>query len=98
MSILIRDMKMPRCCDECWAMDDYGDYPRCRITGEQHGYPFRYEEYRMPDCPLRPAPEEKHGRWIISNGNVCCSECGEPNMEWNFCPFCGARMDGEEEE
>lgn len=36
----------------------------------------------------------KHGRWIISDGCVCCSECGEPNMEWNYCPNCGARMRG----
>lgn len=40
----------------------------------------------------------KHGRWIISDGCVCCSECGEPNMEWNYCPNCGARMEGEEDD
>lgn len=40
-------------------------------------------------------PEQKHGRWIIENGSVCCSECGEPNMEWNYCPICGADMRGD---
>lgn len=34
----------------------------------------------------------RHGKWIISDGHVCCSECGEPNMEWNYCPHCGAGM------
>ena len=51
MSILI-NMEMPNCCDECWALDDYGDYPRCRITGEQRGYNFNTKEKRMDKCPL----------------------------------------------
>ena len=38
-------------------------------------------------------PKQKQGRWIIDNGCVCCSECGEPNMEWNYCPNCGAKME-----
>ena len=40
----------------------------------------------------------KHGSWVLENGCVRCSECGEPNMEWNYCPNCGARMDGEEKD
>lgn len=40
----------------------------------------------------------KHGRWVLENGCVRCSECGEPNMEWNYCPNCGADMRGEEDE
>ena len=35
----------------------------------------------------------KQGRWIVQDGAVRCSECGEPNMEWNYCPVCGARME-----
>ena len=62
MSILIKGMEMPTRCADCWALDDYGDYPRCRITGEQHGYTFGYREYRMPNCPLVPVPP--HGRLI----------------------------------
>ena len=53
---------MPTCCDMCWALDDYGDYPRCRITGEQRGYNFRIRENRMDNCPLVPVPP--HGRLI----------------------------------
>ena len=51
-------------------------------------------------------PEQKHGKWMpICDGNefgevyqigVYCSECDEElQSEPNFCPNCGARMDGE---
>lgn len=52
MSVYIKGEKMPKCCDECWALDDDGDYPRCRITEEQRGYTFRTRENRMSKCPL----------------------------------------------
>lgn len=61
MSVLIR-MKMPKCCDMCWALDDYGDYPRCRITQEQRGYNFPVRDKRMDNCPLIELPP--HGRLI----------------------------------
>lgn len=62
MSILIKGMEMPTSCDKCWALDDYGDYPRCRITEEQRGYNFSIREKRMDKCPLVPVPP--HGRLI----------------------------------
>ena len=37
----------------------------------------------------------RHGKWIIEDGHVCCSECGEISKEYNWCPYCGARMDAE---
>ena len=40
----------------------------------------------------RGKAERKKGEWIVQDGAVCCSECGEPNMEWNYCPNCGADM------
>ena len=62
MSILITGMEMPTSCDMCWALDDCGDYPRCRITDEQRGYNFPVREKRMDECPLIPVPP--HGRLI----------------------------------
>ena len=62
MSILIKGMEMPKNCYTCWALDDYGDYPRCRITEEQRGYNFQIREKRMDKCPLVPVPP--HGDLI----------------------------------
>ena len=62
MSILIKGMEMPRSCDMCRALDDYGDYPRCIITEEQRGYNFPIREKRMDRCPLIELPP--HGRLI----------------------------------
>ncbi len=50
--IYIKGMKMPKSCGNCWALDDYGDYPRCRITEEQRGYTFPIREKRMDKCPF----------------------------------------------
>lgn len=47
------DIPMPKCCGDCFALDDNGDYPRCLITEEQRGYTFRIREKRMPNCPLK---------------------------------------------
>ena len=46
----------------------------------------------------------KHGRWVVSeDGLMECSGCKwlfsyQPGLEqeWNYCPNCGARMDGDE--
>ena len=62
MGIYIKGMEMPSNCDKCWALDEQGDYPRCRITEEQRGYNFRTREKRMDKCPLAPVPP--HGRLI----------------------------------
>lgn len=50
----------------------------------------------------------KHGHWIengYGNGEIVCSNCGEPCATFSmlkprdrFCKWCGARMEGEENE
>lgn len=48
--------------------------------------------------------ERKHGRWVRHNNIIACSECiwdmywEEGNTELNYCPSCGAKMDGESNE
>lgn len=46
-----------------------------------------------------------HGRWIDGHDYIKCSECGimakwdstffNDIGDWNYCPNCGAKMDGE---
>lgn len=56
------NIEMPPNCSACWALDDYGDYPRCRITEEQRGYNFPVRQKRMDKCPFIPIPA--HGRLV----------------------------------
>ena len=58
MSKAVLVIDMPSCCDECFALDDRGDYPVCFITQEQRGYTFRIREQRMDKCPLKEFPEK----------------------------------------
>ena len=45
-------------------------------------------------APTVDAVPVKHGEWTVIDGCVSCSVCGEPCMEFNYCPNCGAKMDG----
>ena len=57
------------------------------------------------DQPAADAVEVVHGRWEKSNyhGFLCCSECKDVYIDktwfgggkWNYCPNCGAKMDGD---
>ena len=50
------------------------------------------------DFPAAEAEPVRHGRWIFGgDGCVVCSECDEEepnNIHRNYCPNCGAKMDG----
>lgn len=50
----------------------------------------------------------RRGRWLTEYGDhiraglrptfICCSECGMVStVKWNYCPICGARMEGRDE-
>lgn len=45
--------------------------------------------------------ERKHGHWVRHNNIIACSECiwdmywEEGNTKLNYCPYCGAKMEGE---
>lgn len=67
-AILMIDM--PSCCDECFALDNDGDYPMCLITQEQRGYTFRTREQKMDKCPLKLLPEDS----IIGKLLIDCLE------------------------
>ena len=63
----------------------------------------KYEIYKQPTVD---AVEVVHGRWeTVSSmlGYLCCSECKDVYIwetwledgKWNYCPNCGAKMDGD---
>ena len=60
----------------------------------------------VEDSPTVDAVEVVHGRWEPRKdaiGFVCCSVCHDCNIygdwadgkKWNYCPNCGAKMDGD---
>ena len=80
-AILVIDM--PNCCDECFALDDNGDYPFCLITQEQRGYTFRTREQKMDKCPFKLAPSscvysghpfDQYGDGFADGYNTCLEE------------------------
>lgn len=93
MNILIKNMEMPSSCDRCWALDDYGDYPRCRITEEQRGYNFPIREKRMDKCPLVLIPS--YGRWIKKDIWSEGVGMGESYGYYYECSECGCRIQGD---
>ena len=76
-----------------------------RYTGEM----FIYLE-ELDEAPTVDAVEVVHGRWVmtlytttskrgrvIANKKFACSVCGYGNgrKQSNYCPNCGAKMDGD---
>ena len=65
---------------------------------------FAEEIARLLDTlPAVDAVEVVHGYWTTTDtilGICCiCSACGScPTMEYKYCPYCGAKMDGERRE
>lgn len=59
------------------------------------------------DAPAADVAPVVHGRWIEDSDYLKCPECNVMVMwdfvffddigNWNYCPNCGARMDGEAE-
>jgi len=60
--MLILDMEMPKDCGHCLMLDESGDYPMCRITGETRGYNFDIFHKKMDRCPIK-------------NELVLCKDC-----------------------
>ena len=108
MSVLIKDMEIPKSCNDCeFIQRGYPDWCdlscRCRDI---------FNPSIRPDwCPLEEAVTVKHGRWINDNGLYKCSVCNEftitgwancipieqMNKTMKYCNNCGAKMDEVEE-
>lgn len=71
----------------------YGDWDNMCISGKEI-------DKIIDTCPTADVVEVRRGEWLErSYGELQCSACGivqenEPHR-YNYCPCCGAKMDGE---
>ena len=79
-----------------WFVEGIGDIPV--VTREE-----------IDNMPTVEAEPVRHGKWLCSDDmyetavcSVCNCDTEEPyefvKKSWNFCPNCGAKMDGERKE
>lgn len=75
----------------------------CEDEREEGGCDVRTIINRVRNVKAADVVEVKHGRWIekpflLGTSNFCSlcdSFYGMPHGKFNYCPNCGARMDGE---
>lgn len=89
-------------CNKCIYSDDSEE--TCILRRCIHAVTQLNECY----VPKQPTiePERKKGRWIPETEDwrnqivwVKCSECGfDTSTSYNYCPNCGCRMDGGEQD
>lgn len=99
MSVLIKEMNMPRACGDCHFLTYPFNVPVCSVTGEIFTIPYNRSlrqvlQERKNNCPLEEVTKEvRHGEWKW-DGEYFCSICGyrEPHREPPFCGGCGAKM------
>jgi len=100
-----RDLALRQLNATCLATDcDNYNGVRCRACAYADAMDFIDA---IPSADVQPV---KHGRWLPSDSCITaaygtihcqiCSECGADLMEdsdydYDFCPVCGARMDGD---
>lgn len=99
MGVYIKDMEMPRNCDDCHLDID------CAYDESQDGY--KMIGGRPRKCPLVHLADVQsvvQGKWIQDcDYHFRCSICGDRWIisnghpldfanGWNFCPNCGADM------
>jgi len=64
---------------------------------EEHQYDFVGMLISLPSEDVRPV---RHGQWIktpTSPLGFTCSECGKEMCRFDYCPYCGADMRGEQD-
>lgn len=73
---------------------DAEPYLGCRIVANREDGGIAVDEIKTVD-----AVSVAHGKWIKRNNEMKCSKCKfiyySNNDPFNYCPNCGAKMDGE---
>ena len=77
---------------ELYRMDD-------PVLNENGHVPLLVIRQNIMDIPAADVAPVRHGRWIASHDEFCaCSICKYPVYvcwnQTNYCPNCGAKMDG----
>ena len=102
MSILIKGAEKPDHCLLCFAFRN----GICAVAKKEVVLSKGVQEWcPLVEIPLKSVPaadvvEVRHGRWI--GKTYKCSLCGkwvdplQGDADMNYCPNCGAKMDGEE--
>ena len=91
-------------------MDEYIEREAAQTSCRKYSFAESYDAFAV-DCILKSIPAAdvspvRHGRWIDKGEYAVCTECGgrsgtqydgvEPiPLMTQFCPNCGAKMDGE---
>ena len=73
-----------------------------RATGKNAWeYGILYMNAQIDKTPTADVEEVKHGKWMKKGNEKKCSVCNfiyySNNDDWNYCPNCGAKMDGKGE-
>ena len=104
MSVVVKDMNVPRKCTDCRFMVDGWCYAICLPEDQPDRLPLNGK----PEwCPLSEERDVANGKWIkldMHRGmeQYKCSSCGEScyvpecmgKPMYLFCPNCGAQMNG----
>ena len=72
---------------------------KAEFTGNfRDEYPTALIHALIDSVPAADVAPVRHGRWINHGWSTVCSECGEDYAfaKRNYCPNCGAKMDGDE--
>ena len=87
-------------CLDCESLKRYGD-ACCDSCGIGDAL------YIIDDQPAADVVEVRHGEWISDDADIIfhCSECDtqvstswDYESDWDYCPNCGAKMDGKRRE
>lgn len=69
----------------------------CTVIAQNITLSSQEIEALVDEIPPADVTQIVHARWEMKPtfmGNIsCCSECGNPAPETNYCPNCGAKMD-----
>lgn len=98
-------IKSSDCIDRQAALDIFDDYN----VAVENGQIEAYSRDRKRLCDLPPVQPQRTGKWIPADSQcgIRCSACGAPVDDFchsidyidlvyepNFCPNCGAKMEG----